>query len=55
MISNSAELELLFVTLRKQAAPMPVIVTLPKTFTGGGRHCGAKCWVFNVKTHDTVC
>lgn len=32
MISNSAELELLFVTLR-QAAPVPVVVALPKTNT----------------------
>jgi hypothetical protein len=33
MISNSAELELLFVTLRQQEAPVPVVVTLSKTNT----------------------
>jgi hypothetical protein len=33
MVSNSAELELLFVTLRQQAAPVPVVVTLSKTNT----------------------
>jgi len=53
MISNSAELELLFVTLSQQAASVPVVVKIPETNTKQ-RLCGTKCWVFNVKTRDTV-
>jgi len=54
MISNSAEMELLFVTLRQQEAPVPVVVTLSKTNTEKKTLCGTKCWVFNVQTCDTV-